>query len=930
MNRAAFLVCFCLVVFVANPTASAAGFDPNGDSMITGGDVFYLINHLFADGPAPVGGGDATGDSSVTVADLFFLINYLYAGGPEPAGPVIPPAVTSFAPTSGWVEYTKVTINGTELIGAKSVTFGGASAAYRVVSGTQIIATVPTGATTGPIELITPGGTATSATPFTVNLYPMITSVDPTSGPVLKSVTIDGIALSGATSVKFGGTSAGFSVVSDMKITATVPSGATTGPIAVTTPWGTATSAMSFTVIPKPLITSFAPTNGPVGASVTINGSGLSGPTSVQLGGVSASYRVDSDTKITATVPPGVPYSPTTGFQSGTFKVSTAGGNATSSTSFIVLPPPVITSFTPSNGSAGTTVTISGSGLSATTGVKFGGVSASFSLQSGGDPSGDFTQIIATVPAGATTGPIAVTITLWGTIWSSATFTVSGAGTPAPAITSFAPTNGPVGTSVTLNGSGLGGATSVTFGGTAASYSVLDFTKITASVPSGATSGPIAVTTPGGAATSTTGFTVIPAPVITSFAPTSGPVGASVTINVAGLIAPTSVKFGGVPADYSFFLNLTVITILATVPPGTSTGPITVTTAGGTASSATNFTVKRLTAADFLGDIDALKRSYSIKHWDGMDYPALFLARGVGGHIQGIAQVGSAWVLSHSRDSAPGLLIWGNNNNWKFGNFDLGDHPGGIQASGDVVIVTYKKYGSGETTGIKFFQVDSAGPHELAHLRLPNATITSAGYGEAAGLAYHPVERRYYVFDDASQDPQPTAGESSKHRMYRSTKPGAPLTDPGNGWELFANKVKARGSEGGSELMYDETTKAMYLVALSRPEGNDIFSLNTHRVDITWLDLQTKCMAQSGSPPYECDFTSGYLGYRAGFDRTLNVLVDPTFRFGAGLLFDEGTGRISVIATERCTSFEFSTTTPVNELPCEEFQDLVDYFILTP
>jgi Dockerin type I domain/Fibronectin type III domain/Putative Ig domain len=65
------------------PTGTLAG-DANGDGQVTVGDVFYLINYLFAGGPAPKGSGDANGDGQVTVADVFYLINYLFAGGPAP------------------------------------------------------------------------------------------------------------------------------------------------------------------------------------------------------------------------------------------------------------------------------------------------------------------------------------------------------------------------------------------------------------------------------------------------------------------------------------------------------------------------------------------------------------------------------------------------------------------------------------------------------------------------------------------------------------------------------------------------------------------------------------------------------------------------------------------------------------------------------
>jgi large repetitive protein len=61
-------------------------------------------------------------------------------------------------------------------------------------------------------------------------------------------VTITGTAFTGATKVLFNGKAATFTVVSSTRITATVPAGATTGRIKVTTPGGTATSKKAFRV----------------------------------------------------------------------------------------------------------------------------------------------------------------------------------------------------------------------------------------------------------------------------------------------------------------------------------------------------------------------------------------------------------------------------------------------------------------------------------------------------------------------------------------------------------------------------------------------------------------------------------------------------------------------------------------------------------
>ena len=139
------------------------------------------------------------------------------------------------------------------MTGATEVTFNGVAATvFSVNNEIEITATVPSGATTGPIAVTTPRGTVTSAASFTVTVptpAPTLNSFTPVSGLVGTTVTLIGTDLTGATEVAFHGTAATvFSVDNASQITATVPAGATTGTIAVTTPGGTAVSAASFTV----------------------------------------------------------------------------------------------------------------------------------------------------------------------------------------------------------------------------------------------------------------------------------------------------------------------------------------------------------------------------------------------------------------------------------------------------------------------------------------------------------------------------------------------------------------------------------------------------------------------------------------------------------------------------------------------------------
>lgn len=139
-------------------------------------------------------------------------------------------------------------------------------------------------------------------------------------------------------------------------------------------------------------------------------------------------------------------------------------------------------------GSAGTVVQILGQGFNSASSVKFGAASASFTV-------GSDTYMTATVPANGTSGAVTVT-TSGGILKSAQNYKV------IPLITNFSPTSGPVGTPVTINGSGFVGASKVTFGGVKAiTYSVNSAgTQISATVPTGAITGKIAVTTTGGTA----------------------------------------------------------------------------------------------------------------------------------------------------------------------------------------------------------------------------------------------------------------------------------------------------------------------------------------------------------------------------------------------------------------------------------------------
>ena len=140
-----------------------------------------------------------------------------------------------------------MTIAGTGFTGTTAVTFNAVAAStFMVDSDIQITATVPVGATTGPIAVTNPDGTATSTDEFTVIVAPSISGFTPKRGHVNTLVTITGTGFTGVTSVRFNGRAATFNVIDDTEIRARVPSAAGTGPIRVQNDAGSDLSNTNF------------------------------------------------------------------------------------------------------------------------------------------------------------------------------------------------------------------------------------------------------------------------------------------------------------------------------------------------------------------------------------------------------------------------------------------------------------------------------------------------------------------------------------------------------------------------------------------------------------------------------------------------------------------------------------------------------------
>lgn len=157
---------------------------------------------------------------------------------------------------------------------------------------------------------------------------PTISGFDPGSGGARATVTVTGTNFTGTTLVRLNGTSAVFAVASDTKLTFTVPVGATSGTIVITNPAGSATSTGTFTVDSQPAITSISPGTGPIGTTVTITGTHLTGTVGVRIGSIVTVPLSVSDTQVTFTIPPGA--------ATGTLTILSRAGSATSPGTFTV------------------------------------------------------------------------------------------------------------------------------------------------------------------------------------------------------------------------------------------------------------------------------------------------------------------------------------------------------------------------------------------------------------------------------------------------------------------------------------------------------------------------------------------------------------------------------------------------------------------
>jgi hypothetical protein len=340
------------------------------------------------------------------------------------------PTITSFTPASG-AAGTSVTITGTNFTGATTLTLNGVPVtSFTVVNSTTITFTVPSGASTGLLAVTTPGGTATSATNFTVTVAAQLVvtqggfpypsngtaynfgnqTVSTTSAPATfilanpgaAALTLTGVSTTGnfavsgtaPTTVPAGGTASVSVTFSPTTV------GAQLGTLRLVSGLGTYVVNLSGTgVYAVPTIGAISPASGPVGTVVTVTGTGfVSGGTTVTINGVTITGVTvgAGGTTLTFTIP--------TGATSGPVVVTTPGGTITGATPYCVQYTPT-TATTPASRCGAGSLTLTAGG------APTGGTYAWYTQQTGGTAIAGATTASYTTPSLSATTTYYVAIT---------------------------------------------------------------------------------------------------------------------------------------------------------------------------------------------------------------------------------------------------------------------------------------------------------------------------------------------------------------------------------------------------------------------------------------------------------------------------------------------------------------------------------------
>jgi hypothetical protein len=324
---------------------------------------------------------------------------------------VLQPAVANLSARDG-ITGDKIILTGLNLRDVSSVLFGTASVPFRVISDTQLEATVPNLGSPGQVtvSVTSVGGNASAADPFFFYVAPSNLVITPVRQLRLQPITITGQNLYRTTEVRVSGQVVSInSSIEGSQIIVSIPANAVSGVVTVTNRAGTATS-QPLVVVQKAVITDFLPAKARPGERVVVRGNFLLNAQFYFTGTTTpaADGGKNEDTERWILVPSDA--------QTGPIRVLNATNESVLTDTFTVLRLATITDFTPKTAKAGEEITITGQNLANVTAVKFNGgvLPATFKISG--------SSLLVTVPTGAVAGQICLT-TEAGASCTSANFT---------------------------------------------------------------------------------------------------------------------------------------------------------------------------------------------------------------------------------------------------------------------------------------------------------------------------------------------------------------------------------------------------------------------------------------------------------------------------------------------------------------------------
>ena len=339
-----------------------------------------------------------------TYALVYFRPNQAFLSYRTTTGAVNSTQTTSFSSAAApyWVRLIRTGNSFTAYLSTNGTSWTQAGTSTTITMASSVYIGMAISGGTGALETA-----ALDNASVTVGTTPYISSVTPLVGGVGTSVTVTGSnfgSTQGPSVLNFNGVPAA-SVTSwnDSQVVGTVPSNVPSGngPVTIVVNSITSNGNVTFTAI-NPVLTGITPVAAAAGATVTLNGTGLTLPgqtTQVNFNGITAQILSSSGTAITIYVPGTATSGPVT---------VSVGSYTSNAIQFTVEGRPTISSVSPSSGVIGAwPITISGTGFGATQS------NSTLVFNNSSPPqivSWSDTAITAVVPDDAETGPLTVTV----------------------------------------------------------------------------------------------------------------------------------------------------------------------------------------------------------------------------------------------------------------------------------------------------------------------------------------------------------------------------------------------------------------------------------------------------------------------------------------------------------------------------------------